>query len=382
MRIATKRTFTIAGTTVIAGIVIASLILLTSPKAHNKTQEETKVSVETVMLKPQNVQAIIETTGTVQTSQESAITAEVSGKIIYVNPKLKPGAIIKKNDILFKIDQVDYEATLKEAEATLQSAQADLAIELGSQEVAKKELELSGRKLTPVQKSLTLREPQLQAAQASIKQAEATLQQAKKNLERTTIKAPYDSIVANTPVSLGVTATSGTTLIELVNNTDFWVLSEVDTHLLKYIDFSDKNEKGSEATISALSDKNGIKYKGIARSLLPKTDESSKRPIVLVSFSLTQNQIQTVFDGDIASVTIEGETIKNAYKLPWELLRNNKEVWLYKNGVLEIKEINIIHKNATELIVNGLDSKDEIITTSIGNAKNGLKLQKVTNGNK
>jgi len=382
MKIATKRSLTTAFVIVIIGIIIAGIIILTAPKAQKRSHEENRVRVETVTLKPQNINAIIETTGTTQTAQESTITAEVSGTVVYVNPTLKPGAIIKKDEILFKIDDANYQAALKEAEASLQSAQANLAIELGSQEVSKNELKLSGRKLTPTQKSLTLREPQLQTAQANVTKAEAALQKAKKDLERTIIRAPYDSVVSDTPVSLGTTATAGTTLVSLVDNSNFWVLAEVDTHLLKYLKFSNKDNEGSKATITALSDKDGLKYQGVVKSLLPKTDASSRRPIVLVEFTLGDNQTQTIFDGDIASVTIEGEVIHDAYKLPWNLLKNSKEVWLYKDGVLKIQDINIIHRNSSEIIISGLSPKDEIITTSIGGAQDGLKLQKVTDGDK
>ncbi|MBN2768032.1 MAG: efflux RND transporter periplasmic adaptor subunit [Campylobacterales bacterium] len=382
MRIATKRSLTTAFTIAVMGIIIAQIIVWTAPQAKNKAAEEKKVSVQTITLKPQNITALIETTGTAQVSQDSEISAQVSGKIIYVNPILKPGAIVKQDDILFKIERDDYEAALKEAGASLQSAESDLAIEFGSQEVAKKELKISGRKLTLMQESLTLREPQLKAAQASVTNAQAALQKAQMNLERTVIKAPFDSIVANTPVSLGTIATTGTTLVELVDNTNFWILAEVDTHLLKYINFSNKDKEGSEVTITTLSDKEGIQYEGVVKSLLPKTDDASKRPIVLVEFTLEPNQTQTIFDGDIVALTIKGKMIENAYKLPWELLKNSKEVWLYKNGVLEIKDVDIIHKNSSEIIVSGLSPKDEIVTTSIGGAKNGLKLQKVTNAGK
>ncbi len=382
MRIATKRSLAAAFAIAVIGIIIAQIIVWTAPQAKDRSAEEKKVSVQTITLKPQNIMAIIETTGTAQVSQDSEISAQVSGKIVYVNPALKPGTIVKQGDILFKIERDDYEAALKEAEASLQNAESDLAIELGSQEVAKKELKISGRKLTPMQESLTLREPQLKAAQASVTNAQAALQTAQMNLERTVIKAPFDSIVANTPTSLGTIATTGVTLVELVDNTNFWILAEIDTHLLKYINFSNKDKEGSKVTITALSDKEGIQYEGVVRSLLPKTDDASKRPIVLVEFTLEPNQTQTIFDGDIAALTIEGKMIQNAYKLPWELLKNSKEVWLYKNGILEIKEVDILHKNSSEIIVSGLNPKDEIVTTSIGGAKDGLKLQKVTDGDK
>ncbi len=382
MRIATKRSLAAAFAIAVIGIIIAQIIVWTAPQAKDRSAEEKKVSVQTITLKPQNIMAIIETTGTAQVSQDSEISAQVSGKIVYVNPALKPGTIVKQGDILFKIERDDYEAALKEAEASLQNAESDLAIELGSQEVAKKELKISGRKLTPLQESLTLREPQLKAAQASVTNEQAALQTAQMNLERTVIKAPFDSIVANTPTSLGTIATTGVTLVELVDNTNFWILAEIDTHLLKYINFSNKDKEGSKVTITALSDKEGIQYEGVVRSLLPKTDDASKRPIVLVEFTLEPNQTQTIFDGDIAALTIEGKMIQNAYKLPWELLKNSKEVWLYKNGILEIKEVDILHKNSSEIIVSGLNPKDEIVTTSIGGAKDGLKLQKVTDGDK
>ncbi|MEJ2488723.1 MAG: hypothetical protein P8Y50_02805 [Sulfurovaceae bacterium] len=88
MKIATKRSLTTAFVIVIVGIIIAGIIMLTAPTAQKRSHEENRVRIETVTLKPQNINAIIETTGTTQTAQESTITAEVSGTVVYVNPTL------------------------------------------------------------------------------------------------------------------------------------------------------------------------------------------------------------------------------------------------------------------------------------------------------
>lgn len=67
-------------------------------------------------------------TGSVSSFSKADISAEVYGKIIEINPKIKQGGYIKKNEFIFKTDPLEYEVVEKKTLANLRHAQAELEI--------------------------------------------------------------------------------------------------------------------------------------------------------------------------------------------------------------------------------------------------------------
>ena len=362
----------------IATIILSQLIIKTSPKAKKSEPKEEIAIVTTTTIPQGSHQVLIETTGRVQASKETKLSAEVGGTIVYVSPDLKPGAIVKSGDILFRIDKTNYQAALLQSEAALKNAQAQRALELGQQEIAKKDLQISGRKLTQQQKSLALREPQLAIVEAQIKDANSRIIKAKRDLERTTIKAPYDGIIADVPLSQGTTVTIGMTLATIVNNETLWIFAEVDANLLEYISFSSDDSNGSMAKIKPLTSTSDNYFEAYAMSLLPKSQSGSKRPVVLFEVHIPQNKRQTIFDGDLVSIAIQGNPIHESFLLPWNLLKNDRFVWIYEDQKLKIKEIEILFKHKDHVIIKGISKDTEIITSNLSNPQEGQKLKKVS----
>ena len=135
-------------------------------------------------------------TGYVESKDNIDLTAQVSGKVVKISPKLSIGAEFKANELLFSIEDTDYLATYAEAEANLATKEQALAEEEGRQILAQKEWEFSkaqNLEITnnPLSKRLILREDHLKQAKANVTAATAKVKQAKLNLQRTKVTAPF-----------------------------------------------------------------------------------------------------------------------------------------------------------------------------------------------
>lgn len=373
-----KSTILIAIGILVLGFIIGQIIIKTSPKAQKHQVKEEATTVTTTTLQQSSNEISIEATGRVQSSKETKLSAQVNGAIVYVAPNVKPGAKVQAGEVLFEIDKINYETALSQSEATLKNAQAQRSLELGQQAIAKKDLQLSGRKLTQEQKSLTLREPQLAIADAQIKDAQARIMKAKSDLEKTIIRAPYDGIIADVPLSLGTMVTTGMSLATIVNNSTLWIFAEVDTHLLEYINFSDDQNLASSVKVKPLSSANDNFFEGHTVSLLPKSQTGSKRPVVLIEVAIPEDRKQTIFDGDLVSVEIQGSSIDKSFLLPWRLLKNDRYIWVYDKGILKIQEIQVLFRHKEHVIVKALADTLEVISSNISNPQEGQKLQKAT----
>jgi RND family efflux transporter MFP subunit len=144
------------------------------------------------------------------------IASQVSGKVVAL-PVLD-NQQVKKGDVLFEIEQIDYQLALTQAESTLQSREFDLKVQQGDAE--------RRQKLGAQAVSLEERETSQSAAdvaQASYQSALAARDQAKVNLERTVIKSPVNGYVTNLTLRIGDYATAGQSKMSVVDSDSFWI---------------------------------------------------------------------------------------------------------------------------------------------------------------
>lgn len=150
-----------------------------------------------------------------------AIAPDVAGLITQVS--VKDNQLVKKNQVLFTIDQPRYQKALEEAQADVAYYQA-LATEkrleagrrnkLGIQAMSREEIDQANNVLQTVQHQLA--------------KAQATRDLAKLDLDRTVIRAPADGWVTNLNVYVGEFITRGSTAVALVKQHSFYVLAYLE----------------------------------------------------------------------------------------------------------------------------------------------------------
>lgn len=138
----------------------------------------------------------IEHIGKVEPIQEVDVSSEVDGTITAVH--FEEGALVSEGDLLFTIDQRQYQATVKVREAELAQAQA----ELSRADKYLKRLQAASEKGVSQSDLDTAESDQLQAA-AALKQAEANLNLAEIDLANTEIRAPIGGRIGRALVTKG-----------------------------------------------------------------------------------------------------------------------------------------------------------------------------------
>ncbi|MGB7346408.1 MAG: HlyD family efflux transporter periplasmic adaptor subunit [Pirellulaceae bacterium] len=190
--------------------------------------------------------------GTVVPYREARVAAEVAGRIIEKSPQCEAGSVVKKGDLLMKIDPTDYEIEVDSL--TRQKEQAYQQLQEIDQEklnqarlikVAQRDVDLQQREvdrqesmpkgfaspadIDRANRSLIQAEQQLIAAQnqlalldtrrvrleASEKLAATQLKAANLNLERTEIIAPIDGVIVTEDADLNTFVNRGTVLLTI-----------------------------------------------------------------------------------------------------------------------------------------------------------------------
>jgi RNA polymerase sigma factor (sigma-70 family) len=137
------------------------------------------------------------------------IRPRATGHVVKV--ACKPGAEVKKGDLLIEIDPRPYQAQWSAAQATV--AQHQAAVDLAtatyqrSRELAKKQPAAIS------QPELELHQAQERQARAALQVAQANLELAKLNLDATAVRAPIDGKIGSVLVTQGELATADKTVL-------------------------------------------------------------------------------------------------------------------------------------------------------------------------
>lgn len=110
-------------------------------------------------------------------------------------------SVVKKDQVVAKLDPATYEAVVHQAEGDLANARATLEL---AQVQAERQKGLRAKDLIP-QADLDTAIAALHQAEASVKQKEASVERAKVDLARCTIYSPVDGIVISRSVDVGQT---------------------------------------------------------------------------------------------------------------------------------------------------------------------------------
>ena len=144
------------------------------------------------------------------------LAPEVSGRITKLH--VSDNETVRKGDVLYEIDPVDYQVEVAMAQANVNSKLADLKL--------KQEAATRRTTLTTLSTSTEERETYVsnaEVAAAAYATSLAQLSQAHINLDRTRVLAPVNGYVTNLLLREGDYATKGSRNIAILDSDSFWI---------------------------------------------------------------------------------------------------------------------------------------------------------------
>jgi RND family efflux transporter MFP subunit len=160
------------------------------------------------------------------------LAPEVSGRVAEL--PIKDNQLVRKGDLLMRIDSRDYKVAVDLSKAAVDQAQADY-----ENKQAQRDRRL---KLTDLAASKEEQQTYASAAdmaQAGVEQQKANLERARINLDRTEIRAPVDGWVTNLLIRQGDYATTGQVAMSIVDAESFWVDGYFEENALRRIQEGD-----------------------------------------------------------------------------------------------------------------------------------------------
>lgn len=255
----------------VAVAIIALLIVLS--KTGVVGNKDKGKSVEIANVKATTIIETVSATGKIQPEIEVKISSEVSGEIIALN--IKEGQVVKKGDLLVKINPDLYTSGYNRTLSNLSSTKANLSQADASFKEAKANYD---RNKTLFEKGIISKadwdksvatfevaKANKQSAYFNVQSASATVNEAKDNLGRTTIYAPADGTISVLNVELGerVLGTqqmAGTEILRVANLNNMEVEVDVNENDIVKIKVGDEANVEVDAYLKK-------QFKGIVTSI-------------------------------------------------------------------------------------------------------------------
>lgn len=345
-------------------------------KFKRKPAVKTAPVVDIMKVNPSRVTAQIRAMGTVQADREVVIKSQVAGTVIQVAPEFVQGGLIRKGQLMVRIDPADYALAVNKAQSALAQAQADFEIEKGRQQIAREELKLMSM-MSPnevKETSLVLRKPQLEQAGAAVASAQSDLETARLDLERTRIIAPFHALVRSKEVDAGAMTAAQGALATLVDVTCYQVEVQVPLDRLDRIRVHETN--GSPVRIRSLYA--GREWDGhVVRTTGAVTEQSRMAGVIIrvddpLGLGPAKGRPAMLLDDHVEAL-IEGQVFDNVFSLPRTLIREDSSLWIYKDGRLEILKVAPVWiENDRVFIQSGLSPGDLVICSDLSAPVSGM----------
>lgn len=355
---------------VIASVAAAVALVVTKedPPRAEKPLEGTLVEVIRVSRGRHEVD--LHAKGTVVPAMEVMLQPEVGGRVVWQSGELVPGGRFDHDDPILKVDARDYELAVESFRSEVRRARLEHMLEKRRGEVAKREWSSFGQiDATDEQRALAQREPQLEATKLALKAAQSSLKKAELDLERTTLRAPFNSMVVSENVDLGQLISPQTNVARLVGTDEYHVQVSVPVQSLRTIRARTDDTPGSPVNIIQRVGQGTIKRRGELIRQLPDLDPGGAMARILVRIEdpLGDPGELPLLLGSFVDVVIAAQPIEEAIRVPRAALRNGRNVYVMNDeDLLEIRDVEIAWNEPDAVLVTaGLGPGERVIVSRV-----------------
>ena len=407
---------------IIIGIAIFAFMKSGKQAPQLTTTGETATNVRTLTIHRTDFIPVIQGYGVVQPAQVWKAIAQVSGRIISKHNRLNNGEIIKKGEVLFQIDPVDYELNLSQAvtqlaelEVQLENAQTSLSIEQRNLDLAEKEYKrlkglvksgsISQSNVDASERTMLTSRAQVQNLKNTIslipsqkKLQQAKITQAERDLSNSQVSAPFNMRVSaldiedDQYVSKGQMLFTGDAIDRVEITAQFAPsvlknmfygqgdlpisINEITQNLSTITGFKPSIQLDLGNEVPAQWDASFVRF-------TDSMDTQTRTLGIVVAVDHPLQQIipgirPPLSKGMFVSVSIAGKVQPDSIVIPRSAIRSDHAYVMNSQQRLEIRPVQKrFHQNEFSIINHGLKEDDQLVLSDLIPAIDGMLLRAV-----
>lgn len=399
---------------------IAGMTRMAKAKKSIEPQKtpQKQMSVATIPVVKEDIDICVTGYGQVNPVVINEISAQVSGKIIG-KTSLKQGETVQKGNILFKIESTDYEKTMEKAriqvklkENQIEQLKVSHARDKDRLSAVKQntilaksnflrlntlyrknrvgtlssveEAEQSYNTLLDTEKSLSksidLYPLQIAEAQISLADAGSDLESARLNVQRCTVTAPFTGRIKEMSIETGTYFTTGTQAFTLADDSILEIevpLSDKDAfevlglREIQHDTVQAPISKDLECRVQTITGNVSTSLSAAVHRVVKY--DSTTRTLTLAVRILQKNKPQDtlpipLMDGMFCKIFFKGDPIKDAVKIPSDILNPDNTIYLVRKNLLKTLIVTKVMEENGQVYVSGsFQPEDQIIVSKLNN---------------
>ena len=348
---------------VVGAAILLSVSLKPDESASYPTPAVQRPVVSVVEPIANSYQPTVRLNGVVESRTTTEVIPQVSGRVIEVSSKFRPGSRVAKGDVLLRIDPADYRLAVERTLAEIEAARSELAL-LEAQATAEKQVwnqQFPERKIP----DLIARIPQIAATKARIQSAEAARETAELSLQRTVIRAPFNARVLDTRLAVGQVVSTGSMVGSMFSVDNLEIAVPVSLEELALIGdaigqaASIVREGGSDNEITGL----------VVRQAAALNEQTR-----LGTLYVSADETESLMLGEFVSLEIVGQDAPQTYRVPAASLTSRDQVWVVNDGRLEERRVEVLGTEDSVAVVRAFDTADGIVAIPPADVRAGLEV--------
>ena len=367
----------------VLGLFIAGFMYLqsTKPVVQPITLEEKVWSVKATPVSFSDAQPNFRAYSTVKAMRQANLQMAAIGEIEFVSPNLKDGAILKKGELLVRLDTTRQILALADTDAKIEAEKINIASLEKQTELRRKLVDrvqkmkirnvATDASLDEAELSLVITENQVSQSIARLRALEILRKNQLKDIEDAELVAPFTGSLNNVNIALGQRVTGASSFGKLteINSAEvpFIVPAEIFVN-------ADRLLNSKVSVIWKSGDDNVATIPATIRRYQSQVNKSDGGGTVFAELDVeTATSIPV---GAFVEVVYQGLDLEQVAVLPETALHENNQVYIVVNGRSVAKQVEIKHRSDGKIWISGdLEENDLIVSTRLPGLAAGMKVE-------
>lgn len=362
-----SRQYRIIGITlvlVVMGFLTMKFLISQKPKPKRRPPVSVPRYVKADKVEYGNVVASVVATGRMKSTQIVDVVAEASGKIEGAAISFKKGENFKKGDVLLKIYMDEAILDLKSRKSKFLNTMAgllpDIRVDYPNryQSFYKFFNSINIEKDLPALPDFNNDKIKIFLASRNVLTDYYSIKKDELKLKRHIIKAPFDGSILSVSMEVGAYTNTGGKLAKIIRTDKLELEVPVESSKSEWIN------KGDKVSVSLKN--SGKKWEGIVTRKSGFVDDATQSRAVFVEVKKSGDEL---LYGQYLIAEFAGKGIENSMKIPRNAVFNYDQVFVVKDGKLQLRNIKILKRNEKSVIFRGIEEGISVVVEPLINAR-------------
>ena len=372
-----------SGITYLFIISLIPLFLFSCGDANQQRGQQQVQQFPVLDLQPRSIELTSTYPATLEGKQTVEIRPRVPGYIVEMH--VDEGDWVSKDQVLFTLNNEEYQQEVRSAKADIQAAKA--RVSTAEDEVER--LQSLVDKEIVSQYQLQSAKNELESNQAALAQAESRLKNARVNLGYTMVKSPVTGIIGTIPYRIGSLVNSSiaqpmTVVSDISEVYAYFSMSERELLEMAQTVSSDGGNKTIQQQVAEmpevnllLADNTKYEHQGKLKLASGLIDRETGSASFRATFPNPQEILRSGGSGNVQIPFNQEAAIVIPKKATYEIQNKRFAYVVTDNNTVESREVSLLPVDTKQLFVvnEGLSKGERIVSSGIGQLDDGTKIQ-------